>query len=64
MSIAEILQGVRKAILIEYRVTELAERLKELDRREAETRERLTRVEGIIAGAQMRAASPRLERGP
>ena len=59
-SIGEILAGVRKAILIEYRVTELAERVKELDRREGETRERLTHLEGIIAGAQMRAATKRI----
>lgn len=59
-SFSDILAGIRKAILIGYRVTELAERLKELDRREMDTRERVTRMEGLIAGAQMRASARRV----
>lgn len=53
--LGDIFDGVRKAILIEHRVTELAVHLKELDTRERDTRERLIRLEGVIAGAQATA---------
>ena len=48
-------KGVRKGILIEHRVTELATKIAELDTRERDTRERLIRLEGVIAGAQATA---------
>ncbi|KPF79242.1 hypothetical protein IP88_02275 [alpha proteobacterium AAP81b] len=53
--ISDLLAALRQAVLIEHRVTDLAERLKDLDRRELDTRERLIRVETIIATAQARA---------
>jgi len=57
--VGDILDGIRKAILIEHRVTELATALKDVDQRERDTRDRVIRLEGIIAGAQ--AAAKRLQ---
>jgi len=53
--LGDLLDGIRKAILIEHRVTELATAMKELDARERDTRDRMIRLEGIIAGAQVAA---------
>lgn len=60
-AVSDLLAALRQAVLIEHRVTELAERVKELDRREMDTRERLIRMEGIIAAAQTRAATRWIE---
>ncbi len=58
--LGDIMDGVRKAVLIEHRVTELATTLRDVDRRERDTRDRVLRLEGIVAGAQAQAASRRL----
>ena len=54
-SISDIIEGVRKAILIEHRVNELAASVKDIDARERDTRDRVARLEGMIAGAQISA---------
>ncbi len=58
--LGDIMDGVRKAVLIEQRITELATTLRDVDRRERDTRDRVLRLEGIVAGAQAQAASRRL----
>jgi hypothetical protein len=44
----DIMAGIRQVVTLEYRVTELSAEVKELKLREADTRERLIRLEGII----------------
>lgn len=58
--LGDVIEGVKRAILIEHRVTELATTLKELDARERDTRDRLIRLEGIVAGAQAAKGARRL----
>lgn|GEM_PF-4372357 len=57
-SIGEVLAGVRKAILFDHRLTELAIKVEAIDLRERDTRDRLLRIEGMLQGAQ--AATKRL----
>lgn len=57
-SIGEVLAGVRKAILVDHRLAELAIKMDAIDLRERDTRDRVMRLEGILQGAQ--AATKRL----
>ena len=57
-SLGDILNGIRKVMLMEHRLNEVQADLKDLDARERDTRDRLIRLEGILQGAQ--AATKRL----
>lgn len=52
-----IWSGLKSVIQLEADVARLTARVEMLDARERETRERLIYLEGVIAGAQQRAAS-------
>lgn len=54
--------GLKSVIQLESDVARLTTRVEQLDARERETRERLIYLEGVIAGARVRAESsqPRL----
>lgn len=47
----DVMASVRKAVLIDHRLDELSSKVEALSRREAETRERLIYIEGVLAGA-------------
>lgn len=51
-----IWNGLRSVIQLEGDVARLTARLEAVDARERENRERLVYLEGVIAGAQRRAA--------
>jgi hypothetical protein len=53
-----IWSAFRAVLALEGDVRRLTERLAEVDARERETRERLIYLEGLIAGARTRQASP------
>ena len=57
-SLGDILNGLRKVMLMEHRLNEMQADMKALDLRERDTRDRLLRIEGILQGAQ--AATRRL----
>ena len=57
-SLGDILNGIRKVMLIEHRLNEMQAELKETNLIARDTRDRVMRLEGILQGAQ--AATKRL----
>ncbi len=55
----DAMSAIRQVMTLEYRVTELSAEVRALQAREADTRERLIRLEGIIEMA-MREAPRRI----
>ena len=51
--LGELLDRVRRALILEERVEVMSRKLDALEAREADTRERMIRIEGIITGASM-----------
>ena len=61
-TLAQIWSAFRAVLELESQVARLTDKLAEVDARERETRERLIYLEGVIAGASVRAQSKRLPR--
>ena len=59
---SDFADGVKALILLKDDVARLKEQVREVDANERETRDRLVVLEGVIAGAQGRAARSRLPR--
>ena len=59
-ALGDILHGIRQAVLLDHRVNELTDEVRELGREQRALRERMAHLEGLIAGARMSAAAKRL----